>query len=124
MNEAQLHAKLDELLGLPAESEWVEFKKAESSFHFDDIGKYFSALSNEANLKNQPWAWLVFGIQDKPRQVVGSHYRTHRAALDNLKEEVANQISNRLTFEEIYEVNRPDFRSRAEAGDGCEVAIM
>ena len=39
MNEAQLHAKLDELLGLPAESEWVEFKKAESSFHFDDIGQ-------------------------------------------------------------------------------------
>jgi ATP-dependent DNA helicase RecG len=110
MNEAQLHAKLDELLGLPSESEWVEFKKAGNDFHFDDIGKYFSALSNEANLKNQPWAWLVFGIQDKPRQVVGSHYRTHRAALDNLKEEVANQISNRLTFEEIYEVNRPDGR--------------
>lgn len=110
MNEAQLHAKLDELLGLPAESEWVEFKKAESSFHFDDIGKYFSALSNEANLKNQPWAWLVFGIQDKPRQVVGSHYRTTRADLNHLKEEVANQVSNRLTFEEIYEVNRPEGR--------------
>lgn len=110
MNEAQLHAKLDELLGLPSESEWVEFKKAGNDFHFDDIGKYFSALSNEASLKNQPWAWLVFGIQDKPRQVVGSHYRTHRAALDNLKEEVANQISNRLTFEEIYEVNRPEGR--------------
>lgn len=110
MNEAQLHAKLDELLGLPAESEWVEFKKAESSFHFDDIGKYFSALSNEANLKKQPWAWLVFGIQDKPRQVVGSHYRTTRADLNHLKEEVANQISNRLTFEEIYEVNRPEGR--------------
>jgi hypothetical protein len=28
----------------------VEFKKAENNFDFDDLGKYFSALSNEANL--------------------------------------------------------------------------
>lgn len=32
------------------ENEEVEFKKAERSFDFDDLGKYFSALSNEANL--------------------------------------------------------------------------
>ena len=31
------------------ENEVVEFKKAENSFNFDDLGKYFSALSNEAN---------------------------------------------------------------------------
>ena len=31
------------------ESEVVEFKKAENNFDFDDLGKYFSALSNEAN---------------------------------------------------------------------------
>ena len=28
------------------ENEVVEFKKAENSFDFDDLGKYFSALSN------------------------------------------------------------------------------
>lgn len=33
------------------ESEVVEFKKAEKDFDFDDLGKYFSALSNEANLR-------------------------------------------------------------------------
>jgi hypothetical protein len=32
------------------EDEVVEFKKAENNFDFDDLGKYFSALSNEANL--------------------------------------------------------------------------
>ena len=33
------------------ENEVVEFKKAETNFDFDDLGKYFSALSNEANAK-------------------------------------------------------------------------
>lgn len=44
------------------EDEVVEFKSAENSYDFDDIGKYFSALSNEANLREQAFAWLVFGI--------------------------------------------------------------
>jgi len=42
---------LEELLSLPSENEIVEFKKAENQFDKDDLGKYFSALSNEANLK-------------------------------------------------------------------------
>lgn len=42
------------------ESEVVEFKKAENNFDFDDIGKYFSALSNEANLRGFPFAcWYL-----------------------------------------------------------------
>ena len=43
-----LYQKLSELLALPAETEWLEFKKAARSFHFDKLGQYFSALSNEA----------------------------------------------------------------------------
>lgn len=46
-------------------SEVVEFKKAENNFDFDDLGKYFSALSNEANLRGLPFAWLVFGCDEK-----------------------------------------------------------
>lgn len=47
-------AKLNDLLQLASENEVVEFKTAKSSFHFDELGKYFSALSNEANLKISP----------------------------------------------------------------------
>jgi len=110
MTSADLDAKLTELLGLPAEIEWVEFKEAKNNYDFDDLGRYFSALSNEANLKGQPWAWLIFGVKDKPKQVVGSQYRPTRPHLDSLKEEIANQTSNRLTFEEIHEVARPEGR--------------
>ena len=31
-----------------SENEVVEFKKAETNFDIDELGKYFSALSNEA----------------------------------------------------------------------------
>ncbi|HOA38974.1 MAG TPA: hypothetical protein PKJ36_11265, partial [Flavihumibacter sp.] len=61
MTEPELIQKITEFRSLPAETEVVEFKEAKNDFHFDKIGKYFSALANEANLKNTPDAWLVFG---------------------------------------------------------------
>jgi len=57
------------------ENEVSEFKKAEKDYDQDKIGKYFSALSNEANLRGKDAAWLVFGVDDKTRNVVGSQYR-------------------------------------------------
>ena len=56
------------------ENEVVEFKKAENNFDFDDLGKYYSALSNEANLRSLDKAWLVFGVHDKTRDIVGTDY--------------------------------------------------
>jgi ATP-dependent DNA helicase RecG len=46
------------------EDEVVEFKKAENNFDFDDLGKYFSALSNEANLNKD-------SIRDYHEMVLG-----------------------------------------------------
>ena len=48
-----------------SESEVVEFKKAENNFDFDDLGKYFSALSNEANLRGLDFVWMIFGYDEK-----------------------------------------------------------
>ena len=48
-----------------SENEVVEFKKAETNFDVDELGKYFSALSNEANLRDHEFAWIVFGVWDK-----------------------------------------------------------
>ena len=85
MTPTEFQAKLEELMTLPTETEWVEFKEAKNNYDFDNLGKYFSALSNEANLKGQPAGWLVFGITDKPpRQVCGTNYRPDRPSLDSL----------------------------------------
>ena len=47
MMPTELKAKLDEMMTLPAETEWVEFKEAKNDYDFDDIGKYFSVWSPE-----------------------------------------------------------------------------
>jgi ATP-dependent DNA helicase RecG len=107
MTIAQVNQRLSELLSLPAETEVVEFKEAKNGFDFNKIGKYFSALSNEANLKGNQEAWLVFGI-DNNRNIVGSLYRqNNRPHLDSLKAEIANKTTCRITFLEIYELDLP-----------------
>lgn len=110
MSEKELQAKLNELRNLPAETEVFEFKEAKNSYDFNKLGKYFSALSNEANLKGKPFAWLIFGIKDKGRTIVGSRFRPSRKDLDSLKGELANKITNRITFIEIYELYLPEGR--------------
>lgn len=109
MTPQELLNKLNELLSLPGETELVEFKEAKTNYHFDNIGKYFSALSNEANLKNNNCSWFVFGVNDN-HTVVGTSFRPNRTDLDSLKSEVANKTTNRITFIEIYEVSHPDGR--------------
>ena len=94
---------LKQLLALGSENEIVEFKEAKSNYDFGKLGKYFSALSNEANLKNTGRAWLVFGVKDN-QTVVGSQFRCEVKALQSLKKEVADKTTNGITFIEIHEV--------------------
>ena len=110
MTQEELKKFFDELKILSSETEWVEFKEAKSSFSFKELGQYFSALSNEANLKGQPYGWLIFGVSDKAREIAGTGYRPNRSDLDSLKSEIANKTTNRITFIEIYELLLPEGR--------------
>ena len=55
---------LNRLLKTPTETEVVEFKEAKNQFDKNKLGEYFSALSNEANLKGLKSAWILFGIKN------------------------------------------------------------
>jgi len=46
------------------EYEIVEFKEAKGGYNEDKIGQYFSAISNEANLKQQQYGWFVLGVSE------------------------------------------------------------
>ena len=86
------------------ESEVVEFKKAENNFDFDDLGKYFSALSNEANLRGLEFAWLIFGYDEKKHKIVGTSYKNGESALNNLKHDFAQHTTDGQTFREIVPI--------------------
>ncbi|ROI07389.1 transcriptional regulator [Kaistella haifensis] len=110
MTETQLKGTLDDLRSLDSENEIVEFKEAKNNYDFTKLGKYFSALSNEANLCSKPYGWLVFGIKDNDHSIVGTQYRSERKDLDKLKGEIANKTTNRISFIEIYELPEPEGR--------------
>ena len=110
MTPKQLQETLDHLRNLTSENEIVEFKEAKNNYDFSKLGKYFSALSNEANLCSKPYGWLVFGIKDNDHSIVGTQYRSERKDLDKLKGEIANKTSNRISFIAIHEVNLPEGR--------------
>ena len=86
------------------ENEVVEFKKAENSFSFDELGKYFSALSNEANLRDKDFAWLVFGVHDKTREILGTTYKNGMKSLQKLKHDLSQHTTDGNTFRDIFEL--------------------
>ena len=105
--DAQLKEKIADLIDF-FENEVAEFKEARSNFSFNDIGKYFSALSNEANLRGLTEAWLIFGISDN-KEFIGTEFRK-QGGLQNLKREIVNGTNERLTFVEIYELLMNGYR--------------
>ena len=84
------------------ESEVVEFKEAGKDYDTDKIGRYFSALSNEANLQSLNSAWLVFGVNNKSRQVVGTDYRLDFERLQAIKQQIAESTEPSVTFRQIH----------------------
>ena len=86
------------------ENEVVEFKKAENNYDFDDLGKYFSALGNEANLRGQEFAWLIFGYDEKKRLVTGTSYKNGEGAINNLKHDFSQHTTDGQTFREIIPI--------------------
>lgn len=110
ITKEELIKLLNKFRALPVETEWVEFKEAKSGYDSKKLGKYFSALTNEANLKNQDSGWLIFGVESKTRKIINTRFRLNRAKLDSLKSEIANKTTNRITFVEIHELNLPEGR--------------
>ena len=92
------------------ENECVEFKEANDNFSTSDIGKYFSAHSNEANLRDRPAAWLVFGVRDRDHAIVGTSYRDNPDRLHSLKKQIADGADPSITFREIHELTLPQGR--------------
>ena len=107
------------------ETEVVEYKEAKQSFDFEKLGRYFSALSNEANLRNAECGWLLFGVTDK-REICGTAYRKEKRrpsiGLRSLKHKITEGLNNGLTFEEIYEFDLDGERVVAFQIPSCEFA--
>lgn len=92
MTENGLRKLIDQLRALPSETEWVEFKQ--NRFVQDEIGEYISALANSACLHDKDKAYLVFGIEDRTHNVVGTSVKLKEKKIGN--EEIENWLSRML----------------------------
>jgi ATP-dependent DNA helicase RecG len=100
-SKEELRVILSDFLSEPCETEIFEFKSANNDYSFEKLGKYFSALSNEANLRSVGDGWLIFGINDN-REIIGTKYRERRPLLDGLKHEMYERTGG-ISFRNIYE---------------------
>jgi len=105
-NGDDLSALLDRLLA-DWENEVVEFKEVSGDYNTGKIGEYFSALSNEANLRGVPAGWLVFGVSNSTRAVAGTGYRPEHDRLHGLKMQIAADTEPGSTFRDIHELAHP-----------------
>jgi ATP-dependent DNA helicase RecG len=92
MESLHLTQLLEDLLKQPSENEWIEFK--ENNDNPEQIGEYISALSNGAGLRDKPFGYLVFGVNDGSKEVVGTSFEPHKTKKGN--EDLIHWLIQRL----------------------------
>jgi predicted HTH transcriptional regulator len=102
-------ALVKDLAGLPAETEWVEFKR--SNDKPDEIGEYISAIANAAALNGRDTGYIVWGIADTTHELVGTTFRPARQKIGNegLEPWLARLLEPRICFR-IHEGSLEDKR--------------
>ena len=109
-----LQGLLKELLALPRETEWVEFKN--NNDNPQEIGEYISALSNSAALCGKAFAYLIWGIDDDTQEATGTVFKPSEAKKGNeeLENWLLRLLNPRIEFS-FYEF---------EVGDSVSVVIL
>lgn len=98
-----MKAVLENLLQLSTETEVVEFKEAKTQFSKDKMGEYFSALSNEANLKGIDFAYLVLGVKND-KTIIGTSINDDQ--LNEYKLEMATFTNPKLSFDDTERIEK------------------
>ena len=76
MKDEEFKNRVKSLLFLPKETEWVEFKLNQSDPQ--EIGEYISALSNSAALHHEINGYIVWGIENRTRNIIGTYKKKLR----------------------------------------------
>jgi predicted HTH transcriptional regulator len=102
MDESQLVSILLSLVSLDAENEWIEFKH--NNTDAEEIGEYILALSNSAALNDKHLGYIVWGVQNSDRQILGTNFKPRQQKVGNeeLENWLARQLNPRINFK-IYE---------------------
>ena len=95
---------LKEIIAYTGENEWIEFKV--NDYNPQEIGEYISALSNSACLHHKEFGYLIFGIENSSKVIVGTSFKPKQYKIGNeeLENWIATQLKPRIDFS-IIELN-------------------
>lgn len=84
----------------------VEFKEAKGGYNEDKIGQYFSAISNEANLKQQQYGWFVLGVSESvDKHIVGTSFKSGKSELlEKFKYGISKDLTDGISFLDVIEL--------------------
>lgn len=87
-----------ELAKLPRETQWVEFKH--NNDHAEGIGEYISALSNSTALLGKTNGYLIWGIDNKTHEIIGTKIkpRTLKVGGEELESWLLRLLSPKINF--------------------------
>lgn len=93
-----LRSLVSELVALPAETGWLEFKQNKAVP--DEIGEYISALANSATLHDRAKAYVVWGVEDASHELVGTSFNPMNEKVGNqeLESWLLMHLEPRLNF--------------------------
>lgn len=93
-----LSGLVTELRKLPDETRWLEFKRNNSDP--DGIGEYVSAISNSAALEGKAAGYVIWGIEDRTHEIVGTDFRpsTEKKGAEPLENWLLRLLSPRVSF--------------------------
>lgn len=106
MNDARTLALIDDLIELPAETAWVEFKKDCANPNM--IGKLISALSNAARHVDKDFAYVIWGIRNSDHVAIGTTFEPSSQVQDGQPLEL--WLSQRLNPDIAFSFELVDYR--------------
>lgn len=105
MKQEELKNLVNWLLGQPNESEIIEYK---ANFHSEnEIGERISALANSACLIRESFAYMVFGIEDGTKRILGTNFDVSKKKIGN--ELLESWLMNRLEPRIDYRIYRFEY---------------
>ena len=81
MTHERTLALIDDLRALPAETSWVEFKH--NNTDHNRIGRAVSALSNAARIADEPFAYVLWGVEDGTHAPLGTSFEPSAQTVGN-----------------------------------------
>ncbi|MGN0756423.1 ATP-binding protein [Treponema sp.] len=94
-----LNLLIKELISIPTETEWLEFKH--NNFDPQMIGSDISALANSAAYRGKDKAYMIWGVNNETHEILGTDYNRFSKIINNQEIEswLKNTVSKNADFD-------------------------